>query len=386
VKVLFISSKLEGGAFNFIKILREGFENYNIESFMLYGYGKKGFRDRRAKYYGASNLTPFWVAVVNYFSHYLIGKEILNPGFHMKLRLRRHLQKVDVIHLNILHSFSWRYKWLLNLILESKKPVVWTMHDQWIYTGRCAIPGKCEGWRTGCNPCQDIHAYPPSKIDCITPASYLSKNLFLKNFSMQPQVRIVGCAIWISKNLKSLGFGNVQTINNGIEVEFYQKERSASKDYSFLFVSRYLDSRIKGSKSVLEQISEQLGNQLTIVGDLPSERLKKSKANLIPYTSDKSKFRNLLLSHQTLIFLSEVDTYSLLALEALASGMQILGLESNNLIELGGYPNVHIFRSPSDLLSNLQNDYDYVDFDLEDLSHHRMIKAYLKLYKSLIGA
>jgi len=384
VKVLFITSKLEGGAFNFIINLQGELEDYNVESVMLYGYGKKGFRDSRAKKFQASNLTPFWVAIINYLSHKLIGKEILSPGYFMKSRLHKSIEKVDLIHFNIIHSFSWHYKWLLGSILESKKPVVWTMHDQWVYTGRCAMPGECVGWKTGCNPCQDLAAYPSSKIDLITAKSFMKKKSFLIHFSLQPQVRIVSCALWLSKNLESLGFGNVQTIHNGIDVGFYRQRRLESTESSFLFVSRYLDYRLKGNETLLTQLSEELGNKLTIVGDLPSERIKKTKAKLIPFTSDKSKFRDLLLHHKNLVFLSSVDVYSLLALEALASGMRILGLRSDNLIELQKFPNVYVFDSPMELIHNLSNYFEYTKFDTEDLSQSRMTLEYINLYKSLI--
>ncbi len=138
MKVLFITTKLEGGAFNFIITLSNQLKNHNVETSMLYGYGKRGFRDSRAKIFHAFKLTPSWVAICNYFSHKLIGKEILNPGCFMKSRLRRHIIDADLVHLNIVHSFAWKYSWLFDLLVKSGKPIVWTMHDSWALTCRCA--------------------------------------------------------------------------------------------------------------------------------------------------------------------------------------------------------------------------------------------------------
>lgn len=384
MKVLFITTKLEGGAFNFITTLGHQLASHNVESSVLYGYGQKGFKDSRAKNFNASKLTPSWVAIGNYFSHKLFGKEILNPGWLMKSRLCKQLAGADLVHLNIVHSFAWKYPWLIDSLLKSGKPVVWTMHDSWALTGRCASPGKCEGWRLGCNPCQNLRAYPSSKID-LASTTYREKIPFFRDFSNQPQVRIVSCAKWLSNFLIQSGFGNVQTINNGIDVDYYHDKRSESSEASFLFVSRYLDHRLKGDAKVLLQLCEELGRKLTVVGDLPPAELQDSGVNLLPFTPEKDQFKSLLLSHKTLIFLSEVDTYSLLALEALASGMQILGLESNNMNEVGKYPNVFVFKSSLDLIKNLHYDFPHSNYNFRELSQEFMTSEYLNLYRTLTG-
>lgn len=44
--------------------------------------------------------------------------------------------------------------------LSRSKPVVWTLHDQWTFTGHCACFVECDRWRDGCGNCPDLNLYP----------------------------------------------------------------------------------------------------------------------------------------------------------------------------------------------------------------------------------
>ena len=62
-------------------------------------------------------------------------------------------READVIHLH------WVNQGMLSLagvrrVLCAGKPVVWTMHDMWPFTGVCHYARECEKWRTGCHQCE----------------------------------------------------------------------------------------------------------------------------------------------------------------------------------------------------------------------------------------
>ena len=62
-------------------------------------------------------------------------------------------READVIHLH------WINQGMLSLgglrrILRTGKPVVWTLHDMWPFTGVCHYARECEKWRTGCHHCE----------------------------------------------------------------------------------------------------------------------------------------------------------------------------------------------------------------------------------------
>ena len=70
------------------------------------------------------------------------------------LPLHRHrlVREADVICLN------WVNQGMLSLtgldrLLSLSKPVVWTMHDMWNFTGICHHAGTCERWHVNCGLC-----------------------------------------------------------------------------------------------------------------------------------------------------------------------------------------------------------------------------------------
>ncbi|VEB57463.1 glycosyltransferase [Salmonella enterica subsp. enterica] len=52
--------------------------------------------------------------------------------------------------------------------VKAQKPdvtLVWTLHDHWSVTGRCAFTDGCEGWKSGCQKCPTLSNYPPVRVD-----------------------------------------------------------------------------------------------------------------------------------------------------------------------------------------------------------------------------
>lgn len=71
--------------------------------------------------------------------------------------LASHLAESDIVHLHNAHGY-YLPRPVLQTLLE--RPCVWTLHDLWLATGRCAAPQGCERWRTGCAPCPHPDRYP----------------------------------------------------------------------------------------------------------------------------------------------------------------------------------------------------------------------------------
>lgn len=77
----------------------------------------------------------------------------------------------DVVNVHNLHSYGARRAgWSANLveICARRAPTVWTLHDMWSFTGRCAYSYECQKFLTGCDatcPTPTEHpALAPKKI------------------------------------------------------------------------------------------------------------------------------------------------------------------------------------------------------------------------------
>ncbi|MBC3787274.1 glycosyltransferase [Spirosoma utsteinense] len=62
------------------------------------------------------------------------------------------IQQADVIHLHWT-SFGFLSLSGLRSLFDLGKPVVWTLHDQWAFTGGCHYTGGCDHFLTHCHHC-----------------------------------------------------------------------------------------------------------------------------------------------------------------------------------------------------------------------------------------
>ncbi|GAB1405509.1 hypothetical protein MASR1M74_26900 [Lentimicrobium sp.] len=90
-------------------------------------------------------------------------------GFGSKAATRKfvaQLEKInpDIVHLHNIHGYYLNVEILFNSLKKLQKPVVWTLHDCWPFTGHCSYfdAVNCFKWKTECNHCPNIKGYPAS--------------------------------------------------------------------------------------------------------------------------------------------------------------------------------------------------------------------------------
>lgn len=68
------------------------------------------------------------------------------------------VQAADILHLHWVVSFQSPVT--LKKLLDLGKPVVWTLHDMWAFTGGCHSAAGCTHYQTDCAPCPQLHHDP----------------------------------------------------------------------------------------------------------------------------------------------------------------------------------------------------------------------------------
>ncbi|MCP5108397.1 MAG: glycosyltransferase, partial [bacterium] len=111
--------------------------------------------------------------------------------------------------------------------LRLGKPVVWTLHDQWSFTGGCHYSAGCDKYKTRCTRCPQL-----LKDDYDTANKILTNKLSLID---PAKLFIVTPSRWLSKCAKeSFLFRNlsVETIPNSIETDIFRplKDKVAIKN------------------------------------------------------------------------------------------------------------------------------------------------------------
>ena len=129
----------------------------------------------------------------------------------------------DIIHLHNLHGYYINIKILFDYLKDTGKPVVWTLHDCWSFTGHCAhfTYIQCDKWREECHKCPQKKSYPASIfIDNSKRNYHLKKEIFnsLKNMT------IVTPSKWLADLVRKsfLSKYSVKVINNGIDADVFK--------------------------------------------------------------------------------------------------------------------------------------------------------------------
>lgn len=145
-------------------------------------------------------------------------------GFASAGQTRRLTEKIrqwdpDVIHLHNIHGFVLQVELLFAYLKEAGKPVVWTLHDCWPYTGHCAFYDYtgCGGWKSGCRFCREYRrTYPYALFKNRTESNYIRKRAA---FTGVPGLTLAVPSRWLEAEVKQsfLGAYPVEVIPNGID-------------------------------------------------------------------------------------------------------------------------------------------------------------------------
>ena len=180
MRVLIINtSERIGGAAIAANRLMEALKNNGIKTKML-------VRDKQTDQISVVELKKSWWKVwqfiwervviwqANHFKkHNLFAVDIANTGTN--ITALPEFTQADVIHLH------WINQGMLSLtdirrIIQSGKPIVWTMHDMWPFTGICHYAGDCDKYATQCHNCPQL--YKGSRKDIAYRTFQKKKKLF----------------------------------------------------------------------------------------------------------------------------------------------------------------------------------------------------------------
>ncbi len=133
--------------------------------------------------------------------------------------VRRHpaYRAADIVHIQGLHGGFFNY--LALPALTRDKPVVYTLHDMWAFTGHCAYSYGCERWRHGCGRCPHLDAPPPVARDATAVEWRLKGWTYAR-----ARLTVVTVSRWLTALAQQslLGRFPVRLIPNGVDVETYR--------------------------------------------------------------------------------------------------------------------------------------------------------------------
>ena len=220
-------------------------------------------------------------------------KIFLNNGFNRNtlfkidtasdgLPLWKHprIKEADAILLNWVNQGMLSLKGIKKL-LELKKPVIWTMHDMWCFTGICHHAATCGNYRNSCGECI-LLGKKKSPRD-LSNKIWKKKNGIYGNSGSFPNLAFVAVSSWLKKKAEEsslLKRHEVELIPNAFN-NSSSGEREKRNKVRILMGAARLDDPIKGLETLKEstriikkeypEISENM--EIMMFGNIKDETL-----------------------------------------------------------------------------------------------------------------
>ncbi len=119
----------------------------------------------------------FWLGIRD-VDHLEGGQELSDEAVIAGLLAEVARFNPDVVLVGNLHAARWPFQ-LLPALVGIGCRVITFLHDAYLYTGRCAYPGTCRLYLTGCNEtCPTAGQYPVLAPELIAPAWRLRREIF----------------------------------------------------------------------------------------------------------------------------------------------------------------------------------------------------------------
>lgn len=254
--------------------------------------------------------------------------------------------EADIIHLNWINQGFLSIK-SLNKLFELGKPIVWTMHDMWPFTGGCHHSWGCQNFSTNCGNCkflktQGVHDLSFKQFDN-------KMNIYSKS-----NVHFIAVSNWLQQNaLKSslITKSNISVLPNSIDVELYQNighsESRKILDFSneniyVLFGAHRIDDEIKGIFYLIDAISSLRRKGFPIIlvlfGGKPKlfpNMIKNSKIPIKYMEHANIKLKQLLYSASDLTCVPSLyETFGLVAAESMACETPVVAFNNSGVTEI----------------------------------------------------
>ena len=354
----------------------------------------------------------FVIYVHSHFSRkHLFEIDIANTG--NDITKLREFQEADVIHLHWINQGMLSIKGI-HKILESGKPVVWTMHDIWPATAICHYTRGCSYYKTRCHNCKLL---PNGGSNNDLAAKIWNKK---KRILGDHNIHFVTCSHWlenVAKQSALLTGQNISCIPNAIDTHIFRPiDKKDARMMAglpldkriILFVSQRVTDRRKGMDYFIEAINQLAEHQpqlkentvIALLGGHSEDIISQLHLPAYPlgYINDEKKIVSIYNAADVFVLPSLEDNLPNTLMEAMACGIPCIGFKTGGIPEMidhkkNGY--VATLADVKDLengISWVLNDADYDQLCKNALhkvnicySQHSVAMKYIEVYNQTMA-
>jgi glycosyltransferase involved in cell wall biosynthesis len=243
----------------------------------------------------------------------------------------------DVIHLHNLHGYYLHIGLLFDYLKKANKPVVWTLHDCWAFTGHCShfdFVG-CELWRSLCHDCPLTSEYPKSLFLDRSQKNYQQKKAL---FTGVKKLTIVTPSKWLAELVREsfLQEYPVAVINNGIDLNVFKptpsefRQRYNLEDQFILLGVASIWGERKGYHYFLDLAKQLRPDEKIVLVGVSEKQIKQLPPGIIGIAKTNSTAELAEIYNAADLFINPTleEVLGLVNLEALACGTPVITFNS----------------------------------------------------------
>lgn len=336
-------------------------------------------------------------------AHVLLSRITDRQGFYSTSATRRLVKEIenyqpDIIHLHNIHGYYLDIRVLFDFFKKYNKPVVWTLHDCWSFTGHCAhfIYAGCTKWEDGCYDCIQKKDYPASVLLDRSALNYSDKKSL---FTGLDNMTVVTPSKWLADLVGRSFLSKFPTkvINNGIDLsqfkptygDFVEKHNLFNKRIILGVAGAWTDRKGFSDFIKLSDILPE-NYKIIMVGLTEKQKAVLPKKILgICKTESIKELAELYTAAEFFVNPTYEDTYPTTNLESLACGTPVITYKTGGspesvpencgaVIEVGSIEGIKTAIENSNFSGE-----DCINF-AKNYEKKNCFTKYLDLYKNLV--
>ncbi|MDD3412685.1 MAG: glycosyltransferase [Lachnospiraceae bacterium] len=276
--------------------------------------------------------------------------EIISDLFGTDITMSSSVKEADIIFLHWVNSFI-SYG-VVKKLLKLNKPIIWVMHDMWVFTGGCHIDKYCGKYREECGKCPIIRS---SKDNDISYYNVIQKKRIFK----ESNIVFVGPSRWMVQSAQEssiLKHQKVIRIPNPINTDIFRplEKKTIRKKYNIpedkkvimfgaLKATENSNKGIKYLISALEILNDSQYIAIVFGNENQNSKIERYiETKYVGIVKDDDILSEIYNIADVFVAPSEQDNYANTVLEALSCGIPVTAFN------IGGMP---------DMIENKQNGY-----------------------------
>lgn len=316
---------------------------YGWESYIAYSKGRDGIKPCSSRLIPVGNR---WSVACHGLATRLFDRHgLASTGATADFIRQLERLQPDIIHIHNIHGYFLNYPLLFRYLLQSGIPVVWTVHDCWLYTGHCyyySFEG-CNKWQTGCGECPQQGKFPASWFADRSHRNWLDKKAAFTSLP-KGQLTVVPVSEWIKGEMEQSFLWNAsfRVIHNGINTEVFQpyptreiKERYGLQGKHILLGVASIWSEEKGLNDFIEMASLLTADEQIVLVGVDEQTQKRLPGNILSIrrTENVRQLAELYAAADAFINPTWQDNYPTVNLEAIACGTPVVTYRTGGSVE-----------------------------------------------------